>query len=335
MMDDYGVTRVRAVATSAVREAANAETFLDRVRVRTGLDVEVIDGSEESRLTYLAVSERLHGHPALAAALHAAGGSRRRQRRRDAARARRSRFRPASTRSASIRMRQRLGDWQRLARAAHPAALRPDRERRRRHRRRDAGRDAELRRRARQRHALRRVAARRGRSTTASCEMSREAFIGFVAELAKRDEDAARRSVSALAGRGGDARAGDAGVPRAASSSRGAATIVVPDVSLRDGAAARPGWRGDRRGPTSRPHVLASAATLGARYRYDALHARRGGAARDQAVRPARRRSTGWPARPAAARGGRAAARHRPVREPARASQALACICCRRPRSSA
>src|SRR5262245_36043283 len=31
MMDDYGVTRIRAVATSAVREAANCDTFLDRV----------------------------------------------------------------------------------------------------------------------------------------------------------------------------------------------------------------------------------------------------------------------------------------------------------------
>ena len=63
IMDGYGVTRVRAVATSAVREASNAETFLDRVRVRTGIDVEVIDGSEESRLTYLAVSERARDPP--------------------------------------------------------------------------------------------------------------------------------------------------------------------------------------------------------------------------------------------------------------------------------
>src|SRR4051794_33795777 len=44
LMDSYEVTKVRAVATSAVREASNAETFLDRVRVRSGLDVEVIDG---------------------------------------------------------------------------------------------------------------------------------------------------------------------------------------------------------------------------------------------------------------------------------------------------
>jgi exopolyphosphatase/guanosine-5'-triphosphate,3'-diphosphate pyrophosphatase len=65
LMDTYGVVRYRAVATSAVREAQNRDAFLDRVRLRTGLDVEVIDGSEENRLTYLAVRERLKGHPAL------------------------------------------------------------------------------------------------------------------------------------------------------------------------------------------------------------------------------------------------------------------------------
>lgn len=65
IMDSYGVIRYRAVATSAVREAINRDTFLDRVRLRTGIDVEVIDGSEENRLTYIAVREALRGHDAL------------------------------------------------------------------------------------------------------------------------------------------------------------------------------------------------------------------------------------------------------------------------------
>lgn len=65
IMDTYGVVKYRAVATSAVREALNRDTFLDRVRLRTGLDVEIIDGSEENRLTYTAVRDRLRGHPAL------------------------------------------------------------------------------------------------------------------------------------------------------------------------------------------------------------------------------------------------------------------------------
>src|SRR6185436_11359421 len=37
IMDGYGVTDVRAVATSAVREARNADMFLDRVQGRTGI----------------------------------------------------------------------------------------------------------------------------------------------------------------------------------------------------------------------------------------------------------------------------------------------------------
>ena len=59
IMDTYGVVKYRAVATSAVREAQNADAFLDRIRLRTGFDVEVIDGSEENRLTYIAVREQL------------------------------------------------------------------------------------------------------------------------------------------------------------------------------------------------------------------------------------------------------------------------------------
>ena len=63
IMDTLGVVRYRAVATSALREASNRDTVLDRIRVRTGIDVEVIDGSEENRLTYLAVRESLKSLP--------------------------------------------------------------------------------------------------------------------------------------------------------------------------------------------------------------------------------------------------------------------------------
>src|SRR5436190_12278426 len=50
VMDSYGVSRYRAVATSAVRESSNSDTFLDRVLMNTGLDVEVIDGPERTAL---------------------------------------------------------------------------------------------------------------------------------------------------------------------------------------------------------------------------------------------------------------------------------------------
>ncbi len=68
MMDGYGSDVCRAVATSAVREARNSDTFLDRIRIRTGLDFEVISESEESRLVYLSVRRSLEGHAALEAA---------------------------------------------------------------------------------------------------------------------------------------------------------------------------------------------------------------------------------------------------------------------------
>jgi exopolyphosphatase/guanosine-5'-triphosphate,3'-diphosphate pyrophosphatase len=50
VMDDFGVTRYRAVATSASREAANRKTFVKRVVQKSGLRLEVISALEESRL---------------------------------------------------------------------------------------------------------------------------------------------------------------------------------------------------------------------------------------------------------------------------------------------
>lgn len=50
---------VRAVATSAVREADNAEVFLARVRDATGIDIDVISGVEEARLIHLGALQAL------------------------------------------------------------------------------------------------------------------------------------------------------------------------------------------------------------------------------------------------------------------------------------
>jgi exopolyphosphatase/guanosine-5'-triphosphate,3'-diphosphate pyrophosphatase len=47
--------RVVAVATSAVREAENAQEFLDRARDEAGVEVEVISGTEEARLIHLGI----------------------------------------------------------------------------------------------------------------------------------------------------------------------------------------------------------------------------------------------------------------------------------------
>ncbi len=47
------------VGTSAFREATNRDSVLDRIMVKTGFRVKVIDGIEENRLMFLAVSETL------------------------------------------------------------------------------------------------------------------------------------------------------------------------------------------------------------------------------------------------------------------------------------
>jgi exopolyphosphatase/guanosine-5'-triphosphate,3'-diphosphate pyrophosphatase len=52
--DSFGAA-VRAVATSAVREATNAADFLGRARDEAGVDIEVISGVEEARLIQLGV----------------------------------------------------------------------------------------------------------------------------------------------------------------------------------------------------------------------------------------------------------------------------------------
>ena len=50
-----GVDDFLAFATSAVREASNGERVLDRIRDETGVELQIMSGQEEARLTFLAV----------------------------------------------------------------------------------------------------------------------------------------------------------------------------------------------------------------------------------------------------------------------------------------
>lgn len=50
---------IRAIATSAVREALNQDAFLRRVRTETGIKVEIASGTEEARLIHLGVLQSL------------------------------------------------------------------------------------------------------------------------------------------------------------------------------------------------------------------------------------------------------------------------------------
>ena len=54
LVEDKGATELMAFATSAVREAANGEQVLRRVREETGLDIQVLSGADEARMTFLA-----------------------------------------------------------------------------------------------------------------------------------------------------------------------------------------------------------------------------------------------------------------------------------------
>ena len=58
-IDILGVERFRAVATSATREAANRDRFLDRILAESGITLEPITGREEARLVHLAVGNRV------------------------------------------------------------------------------------------------------------------------------------------------------------------------------------------------------------------------------------------------------------------------------------
>lgn len=53
--EDKGCEQVIGFATSAVRDAVNSDTVLDQVRSATGIDLEVLPGEDEARLTFLAV----------------------------------------------------------------------------------------------------------------------------------------------------------------------------------------------------------------------------------------------------------------------------------------
>jgi exopolyphosphatase/guanosine-5'-triphosphate,3'-diphosphate pyrophosphatase len=51
IISDYGISHIRAVGTSALREAKNSEEFMQRVLSETGINIEVISGEEEAELT--------------------------------------------------------------------------------------------------------------------------------------------------------------------------------------------------------------------------------------------------------------------------------------------
>ena len=72
---DLEVTKMRAIGTSAMREASNGDILIDRVQRATGIGIETISGEEEARLVHLAVASVVNLKGKHAVLIDVGGGS--------------------------------------------------------------------------------------------------------------------------------------------------------------------------------------------------------------------------------------------------------------------
>lgn len=273
LIDGYGVQETRAVATSAVREARNVDIFLDRIRGRTGIEFDIINEAEESRLIFLAVrpvlDARLELRTESTLILEVGGGStslmllRVGQPNRSAVYA-----------LGSVRLRQQL-ELRRLPHDAQLSLLK----------RSIANVVDEI------RHdvPLNRVAhvvaiggearfaasqLRQGQDDDATVEIERRAFLGFCDGLEPLDEEQIGDRFGLTAGEA-EALVPSLLVYRAILAETAATTVAISDASLRRGALLDLAERG---GGLSAAHfeqeVLASAEAVGHKYRFDRNHGR-------------------------------------------------------------
>jgi exopolyphosphatase/guanosine-5'-triphosphate,3'-diphosphate pyrophosphatase len=75
LLDTHHVDRVRAVATSASRDATNAEDFLDPAEAAIGVRPEIIAGSEEGRLAFTGATSWLPASEGPFCVIDIGGGS--------------------------------------------------------------------------------------------------------------------------------------------------------------------------------------------------------------------------------------------------------------------
>lgn len=75
VMDGFGVTRSRLVATSAVRDAVNGEEFLAAATEVVGSPAELLSGPEEGRLAYEGATADLPDGPGTEVVVDIGGGS--------------------------------------------------------------------------------------------------------------------------------------------------------------------------------------------------------------------------------------------------------------------
>ncbi|MCE5255635.1 MAG: HD domain-containing protein [Spirochaetaceae bacterium] len=67
LLNGYGIKAegAKVIGTSALREASNRDTFVDKVALQTGFRIRVIEEIEENHLMYLAVQQALQDEPSL------------------------------------------------------------------------------------------------------------------------------------------------------------------------------------------------------------------------------------------------------------------------------
>ena len=75
VLSGYGVECLRAVATSVVRESSNGAAFKEQAVHEAGIDIEIISGEEEARLTVDGVLECVSGYTEDAVVFDIGGGS--------------------------------------------------------------------------------------------------------------------------------------------------------------------------------------------------------------------------------------------------------------------
>lgn len=72
---EHRVIKVRAIGTSALREASNQQAFVELVYRKSGIQVEVIDGIVEANLIQLAISKEVHLQGVKSLLIDVGGGS--------------------------------------------------------------------------------------------------------------------------------------------------------------------------------------------------------------------------------------------------------------------
>jgi exopolyphosphatase/guanosine-5'-triphosphate,3'-diphosphate pyrophosphatase len=75
IVDDHKVEKIRAIATSAMRELTNSDLLIDRIARSTGIEIGIISGEEEARLIHLAVSQSVNLNDKHALLIDIGGGS--------------------------------------------------------------------------------------------------------------------------------------------------------------------------------------------------------------------------------------------------------------------